>query len=648
LNQLRKLYLLLKEIGIADLVSYSFYQAQLRNGPTRQLTPPGGLPSFAQFTEPVPPQFCWSANWDHLVQGVHSSLMRDEGQLLKESRYRPFFNEAQPLLFNSSSQSSIHWIDVNEEVFDDIKLEWEPARFIWSLSLAGAYCSTADESFVATFWQKFYEFQHSNTVNAGPNWVSAQEVGIRCIMWILAVSAIQSSTQTTPENIDTLTIAVRHHVERILPTLDYARSQHNNHILSESMCLMLAGDFLADSDPRAKEWCRRGEKDFNRALLRQLQGDGTYAQHSANYHRLMLQLSLLYHARLRRQGRQLEPAVQKKLAAATRWVIAQLDSVSGRLPNLGHNDGTLLLPFGCAEYRDYRPTAQAAALAFLGQPCLPAGDWDELACWLELRPGEGLLNNDEFSSQAIHKVGAGDTWGTLRGVRFRNRPAHADQLHADLWWRGINIARDAGTYSYNLPAPWQNALDNSRVHNTITINQSDQMQRMSRFLWLDHAQASWKRGEGGNTITASHNGYSKFGVIHERSLKYIEDSGFIVHDRLVKQHSGKKLMEYCLHWLLPDWAWEVNGETLILSEQQCKITLSVCSKVIGSEETLSPTDVSLIRSGVTLSGQRQEDMLGWESDTYFEKHPALSFSITYTSPQAIELISKWKIIDAGQ
>ncbi len=237
--------------------------------------------------------------------------------MLREGRYRPFYNKPQTLVYSTSSQSNTHWIDVNEESYDDIKMEWEPARFTWCLPLAGAYRRTGDESLVEFFWQKFDEFNHANPVNTGPNWVSAQEAGIRAVMWILTVSAFRSSTYLTTERMEMLATSIRQHVERILPTLGYARSQHNNHILSESLCLMLAGDFLSGIDPRADEWCRLGERDFNRAILRQVDNLGTYSQHSANYHRMMLQLALVYDARLRQLGRQLPEMVHRKLAAAS-------------------------------------------------------------------------------------------------------------------------------------------------------------------------------------------------------------------------------------------------------------------------------------------------------------------------------------------
>jgi len=57
-------------------------------------------------------------------------------------------------------------------------------------------------------------------------------------------------------------------------------------------------------------------------------------------------------------------------------------------------------------------------------------------------------------------------------------------------------------------------------------------------------------------------------------------------------------------------------------------------------------DVSIIRAGETLAGQRADVRLGWESDTYYEKHPALSFSLAYNSPGSVELTSRWEITDA--
>ena len=87
--------------------------------------------------------------------------------------------------------------------------------------------------------------------------------------------------------------------------------------------------------------------------------------------------------------------------------------------------------------------------------------------------------------------GSGDenSWALIRAGRYTRRPFQADQLHVDLWWQGINLARDAGTYLYNGSPPWNNGFAGTAVHNTVTVDNHDQMRRAGRFLWLDWAQA---------------------------------------------------------------------------------------------------------------------------------------------------------------
>ena len=123
------------------------------------------------------------------------------------------------------------------------------------------------------------------------------------------------------------------------------------------------------------------------------------------------------------------------------------------------------------------------------------------------------------------------SWAYLRAVRFSGRPGHADQLHLDLWWRGQNLAMDPGTYLYNAPAPWDNSLALSAVHNTLTINNRDQMTHAGRFLFVDRAQAEVVEAETGR-LTARHDGYRRMGWVHQRTLQIIPQ-GWLVIDRVL-------------------------------------------------------------------------------------------------------------------
>ena len=138
------------------------------------------------------------------------------------------------------------------------------------------------------------------------------------------------------------------------------------------------------------------------------------------------------------------------------------------------------------------------------------------------------------------------SWAYLRLANFTSRPGHADQLHLDLWWRGYNLAQDAGTYLYNAPPPWDNALSRTKVHNTLTVDGLDQMTLAGRFLWLDWAQATLIEQAGGNGVdhprlTARHDGYRRLGVTHQRSVACLPEGGWLVEDSLLPEPGAKRI-----------------------------------------------------------------------------------------------------------
>jgi hypothetical protein len=285
------------------------------------------------------------------------------------------------------------------------------------------------------FWQNFDRFISANPVNAGPNWASGQEVALRLIPWLAAAQIFTGSPEFTPTRKAQLSNAIWQHARRIQPTLAYARSQNNNHYLSEALGLMLAG-YAFQQTSEGKTWLTIGFRAFEEGIIQQIAKDGTYSQHSNNYHRMMLHLSLLFMRLCDLTNLTISLSVRNKLVMATRWLLAQLDPTSGRVPNLGHNDGSNILPLGNRDYLDYRPTLQAACQAFLSERVFPTGDWDVLSQWLKINCSEGVHDQSLNEPTGLRKIGTTEMWGTLRSVHFHSRPAHADQLHVDLWWRG--------------------------------------------------------------------------------------------------------------------------------------------------------------------------------------------------------------------
>jgi len=537
----------------------------------------------------------------------------------------------------------------------DIKFIWEPARFGWAFCLGRAYHLTHAEKYAETFWHNFEIFSTANPPCCGPNWISGQEAALRLMTFVWAAQIFAGSSSSTPERNAALARAVAAHASRIVPTLVYARSQQNNHLLTEAAGLLTAGLALSDH-PQASHWCALGWKWLNEGLRSQIDSYGEYSQHSTNYQRLMLQVVLWVNSLMRSNDfvsywpRQTNEAIVRSI----HWLLAILDSDSGRTPNLGANDGAYIFPLTICPFSDYRPVLNAAAKAFLGYD-LPRGLWDELALWF------GVPLEDRKYVQLPRYLGdqlyGNDSWAYLRTAQFTNRPSHADQLHVDLWWRSLNVAQDAGTYLYNADPPWDNRLTAAQVHNTVTVNSRDQFTRAGRFLYLDWFNA-YRRGslEADPAILqrtrGRHWGYWRVGVRHARTVTAYADGHWQVLDEMLplRMPWDKRPITYRLHWLLPDWEWEATMKESVfeirLKSPHGWVLLAIND---GLRITDNESHVSLIRAGETVyaslpdwpASQAEMMIRGWASPTYGVKIPALSLAIETKSANDVQFSSQF-------
>jgi hypothetical protein len=252
------------------------------------------------------------------------------------------------------------------------------------------------------------------------------------------------------------------------------------------------------------------------------------------------------------------------------------------------------------------------------------------------------------------------SWAYLRVANLTGRPGHADQLHLDLWWRGLNIAQDAGTYLYNAAPPWDNALTCTGVHNTVTVNGLDQMERAGRFLYVNRAQArllSRDRARDGSAewLLAEHDGYRRQGVIHQRNVESFT-GGWRVTDWLLPVSgrspnypsgtpSNPPLFKCSLHWLLPDWEWELEEG----SDADRRCDLRLCSPwgwiaLFVRVDNSSSFTVRLARAGECLYGAGAvPPIIGWASPTYGKKEPALSLQVEVDQPLPVIFHSDWNL-----
>jgi len=648
MNRFSLAFKALRELGFRSLAQYAVYKFGLATGHYRRLTREP-YPWEGGSIEPIFPLPSREELLKVLGEDGKIRLLAEAEEILAR-KVRLFGGEFRPLKLTCEGKLS-HWTDYEtgkvpfpSAEFNDVKFIWEPARFGWAFTLGRAYHLSGEERYPWAFWKYFEEFIEANPPYLGPQWSSGQEVAIRLMALVWAGQVFSPSAESTSQRMERLAAAVAAHAERIPPTLAYARSQNNNHLLVEAAGLYTAALALPDH-PNSESWRGTGWKWLEWAFKKQIYKDGSYVQHSSNYHRLVLQAALwvwtLANLSPARRGGTPQK-VEAQLALAAKWLAALTDKESGQRANLGANDGAYIFPLTICPFTDFRPVVQAASLAFAGEKPFKNGPWNEMALWF----GQKLTLIERFAQvkgpPQKFVLRSRNSWAYFRAVKFRSRPSHADQLHLDLWWRGLNVARDAGTYLYNSDPPWDNPLTATQLHNTVTVNGREQMTRVGRFLYLDWALAAIV--ESGDTDDAQRaaargHGYRSLGIIHQRTVTAFAGDRWAVDDEMMLKGSNRTVHNFRLQWLLPDWEWKLDQTgsriELRLNSPFGWVTLSLTS-------SLENASVTLARAGERLQGHGPvSPIVGWVSPTYAQKEPALSFAVEASGAGTVKFTSEF-------
>lgn len=564
----------------------------------------------------------------------------------------------QPVKIVDDTQNvSHHWTEFELKRIplpvDDIKLVWEPARLGWVFAIARLAAFQKDPSLGTRSWALLEDFFRLNPTNFGPNWMNGQEVALRIFALVFFHEIFRNSSEM-PENWKViLTQQVANHARRIPPTLVYARSQKNNHILVEAAGLYTAGVFLP-SHPEAGYWRATGWKEFHQALNEQIDDDGTYAQYSTNYHRLMLQTALWMKSLAIRNGESFPDTSEKKLAAAANWLNGLIMPETGHVPNYGHNDGAYIFPLTGQAFDDYRPVAEAAERFFpTGRQEENTGSEEipEMSLWFEwladISDSKPDIKTVGLPIQSYRKLEIGRSKAILFAPNFNRRPGQADILHLELWADGMPLLLDPGTYRYNASGPWKNALACTRVHNTVTVFEEDQMQRAGLFLWLDWPRVIWDENKTtDNQMTAAHYGYSRFGVIHKRTVRSISEDTWQVWDEILPEspHGHQRPVDAYIHWLLPDLDWVITPTGLICQDKPGGYSISIKSMDTDLNDQI---EYQMIKAGRLLYSNRNQDItekdifnLGWYSPFYGKKDPAVSFRAIVRNRSMIRFLTE--------
>ena len=419
----------------------------------------------------------------------------------------------------------------------DIKVIWEASRFTHFYLFARAYLLTEDIKYYEAFSNQLKSWLSENQYPYGANFKCGQECALRMINTLLVFSVFRAKRVTSEEDKNNVEELVRRCYKKILSNFFYAhKCIKNNHTLSE-ICGMMTGALCSSDEHKFKKFVELWDQEVSK----QFDTDGGYRQKSFNYQRFALQLSEYADLITHKTSTKMSNGSRNRIIQSA-MLMYSLQAEHGDVPNYGPNDGALIFPVSYCGYRDFTPVINTVVAQAHGNVIYVHGDHEEELLW--------FCGRKDYPQKTTQKLSKSFPFAGLYSIRhkdgflmiclnnFRSRPAHMDQLHIDLWHKGVNVFCDSGTYSY--ASELGRKLSLTTAHNTAKVEGLEQMDKKGAFLvynWTKRENVTFKDGYFEGTMT------SKKGYRHTRKVVRTP-KGYTIDDHVAGKASK---VEYLFH-----------------------------------------------------------------------------------------------------
>lgn len=426
--------------------------------------------------------------------------------------------------FENKKELKWHMIPDFDSKVGDIKVIWEASRFTHFLYFVRAFLITKNEKYYNAFSAQMKGWIEDNPYSYGSNHKCGQEATLRMLNVLIVYSVFSKFGLTTNQDKNNVMHIVEGSYKKIMANFFYAhKCIKNNHTFTEILGLIV-GAWCSNNEIAVKKAYKLMDKEIRRQFL----ADGGFTQYSFNYHRFTLQIiECLYKVSEKTEIYITETARLKNSVL----LLYQVQEENGDLPNYGSNDGALIFPLSSCGYRDFRPVINTMYGLLEGRRLYEFGDYDEELLWFgnsRNLPLEKVKRTSvAFNNSGFYTLRHKDGFLMTCLQNYKSRPAHMDQLHIDVWHKGINIFCDTGTYSY--ASELGKELSSTAGHNTIKLNNIEQMNKRGAFLvmnWTKQERVEYSRKAFIGKIL------SKNGYTHQRKISQT-NRGYMIEDEVI-------------------------------------------------------------------------------------------------------------------
>jgi hypothetical protein len=438
-----------------------------------------------------------------------------------------------------------HWTEIADltTTQGDIKYVWEKSRFNYLLTTI-QHDYHFEKNNAAFVFDEIINWIENNPINCGPNYRCSQEISLRILNWTFALHYYKNADELTNEIFEKIINSIYWQLQHVYNNINFSRiAVRNNHAITETAMLYLSG-LLFPFINEIKNWKAKGKQWFEEEILYQIYEDGTHLQYSTNYHRVVIQLITKAFYLAEKNDESFTDEVYERAKKSVQFLYQLQDEKSGWLPNYGSNDGALFFNLTNADYRDYRPQLNTLFHFFNHENLFQEELIQEENLWFSNQRLKTKSIKIELQKKSIQLFNAGgyatfrdaDSFTFIKCSQYKDRPAQADNLHVDIWYKGENILRDNGSYKYNSSPDVVKYFAGTASHNTVMLGDNDQMLKGGRFIWYNwNKQSTFETSENENEF------------LFTGKIKAFENiSQNIFHSRKVTKQKDKP------HWIISD------------------------------------------------------------------------------------------------
>ena len=465
----------------------------------------------------------------------------------------------------------------------DVKAPWELSRLQWTPVVAKAFALTGDKTYREALRSSLTDWIVANPPGKGVNWTVAMEAALRGISLCLTMDLLWPFSSEEKPWLDQLTACLWQHLRFIEVHSEFSFLVRSNHYLSNIVGLTTLSAYLRGPGMRRRLGENAGA--VQREILLQTYADGGDAEASTGYHVLVAQMFLHSLVVQRRMGVAITPEFETRLRLMFEWINSLADN-AWKLPHLGDCDnGRAELLFDDIEQRTLpageRHSLRVGSLMGLASHLLQLGSpgHEQDAVWLG-QTTDGVPGKREQkplsllpeSGLAVLRAGQASIvfCAMPNGLRGKGSHTHCDKLSLVFRLGSDEVFCDSGSRCYTRSAELRNLDRSTSAHNTLMVDGADQNIVPSDpglLFWCGN-EAVVSRialSESGEMARASHQGYSRIGIEHHRTVRLTQGS-LLVLDEL--SGTEKHLLE--LRYILgPEW--RVSSEMMTGETVSCAI-----------------------------------------------------------------------------